>query len=133
MLRDDDLGSQRETSSGSIEKYLNAFQDISANNTHELTVVDFQGEIVGTLHLTFIQYLTYQGGMRAQIESVRIKSKYRGSGVGSAMMNYAIGRSRSKGAHLVQLTTDKKRSPAIEFYRRLGFADSHVGMKLHLD
>lgn len=133
MLRDDNLGAQRETSSGSIEKYLNAFQDISANNTHELTVVDFQGEIVGTLHLTFIQYLTYQGGMRAQIESVRVKSTYRRTGVGTTMMNYAIGRSRSKGAHLVQLTTDKKRSSAIEFYRRLGFTDSHVGMKLHLD
>ena len=133
LLRDDDLGVQREDSSGSIEKYLDAFRDISANTTQELTVVDFQGEIIATLHLSFIQYLTYQGGMRAQIEAVRVKSLYRGMGVGNAIMNYAIGRSRSKGAHLVQLTTDKKRSSAIVFYRGLGFTDSHIGMKLRLD
>lgn len=133
MLGDDDLGIQREDSSGSIEKYLDAFRDISVDATQELTVVDLQGEIIATLHLSFMQYLTYQGGMRAQIEGVRVKSLYRGMGVGNAIMNYAIRRSRLNGAHLVQLTTDKKRSSTLEFYRGLGFTDSHIGMKLHLD
>ena len=37
-----------------------------------------------------------------------------------------------KGAHLVQLTTDKQRPDAIAFHKALGFRDSHMGMKLHL-
>ena len=76
--------------------------------------------------------MTYQGGLRAQIEAVRIQKKFRGDGFGKKIFKWAINRSRDKGAHLVQLTTDKQRPDAIEFYKALGFKDSHKGMKLHL-
>jgi len=95
-------------------------------------VTELHDEIVATLHLTFIQYLTYQGGKRAQIEAVRVKSSYRGQGIGVSIMRYAIERARIQQVHLVQLTTDKSRSKTVEFYRSLGFTDSHIGMKLPL-
>ena len=82
--------------------------------------------------LSFIQYLTYRGGLRAQIEAVRIQKKFRGKGFGKEIFKWAIKRSKEKGAHLVQLTTDKQRPDAIEFYKALGFRDSHTGMKLNL-
>ncbi len=88
-------------------------------------------EIVATFQLTFIPYLTYQGGLRAQIEAVRVKAVYRGQGLGTAIFQYAIGRAKAKGAHLLQLTTDKKRVEAKKFYEALGFVASHEGMKLH--
>jgi GNAT superfamily N-acetyltransferase len=88
--------------------------------------------IIGTLQLSFIQYLTYQGGLRAQIESVRIQKEFRGKGFGKKIFKWAINRSIEKGAHLIQLTTDNQRPDAIEFYKSLGFIDSHLGMKLHL-
>ena len=39
---------------------------------------------------------------------------------------------REKGCILMQLTTSKKRTDAQRFYRRLGFVNSHEGMKLAL-
>ena len=48
------------------------------------------------------------------------------------MMKWAIERARAKGAHVLQLTTDKKRPDALLFYERLGFVASHEGMKFHL-
>ncbi len=42
-----------------------------------------------------------------------------------------IDRLEKKGAHLIQLTTDKKRPDALKFYEKLGFKASHEGMKLH--
>ncbi|MFT5918970.1 MAG: ribosomal protein S18 acetylase RimI-like enzyme [Granulosicoccus sp.] len=42
-------------------------------------------------------------------------------------------RSKERGAHLLQLTTDKERPNTIKFYERLGFKASHIGMKLHLN
>ena len=39
---------------------------------------------------------------------------------------------RRRGCALVQLTTDKARTDAHRFYRRLGFVASHEGMKLAL-
>ena len=86
---------------------------------------------MGTLQLTFIQYLTYRGGIRAQIEAVRIRKDKRGIGLGKAMFEWAIKRAQERNAHVLQLTTDKRRPKAIKFYEDLGFQSSHIGMKMH--
>lgn len=133
MLMDDPLGVLREKSEpGLNQSYVTAFKNIQEDKNHELTVVELDGKIVGTYHLTFIQYLTHQGGLRAQIEAVRVASGYRGEGIGRQMFNHAIDRAKHKGCCLVQLTTDKKRPEALKFYRGLGFVDSHEGMKLKI-
>jgi GNAT superfamily N-acetyltransferase len=134
MIANDKLGKLREDYRLPLpEKYLQAFENINDDPNQELVVIeDESGNVIGTLQLSFIQYLTYQGGIRAQIEAVRVHENYRGKGIGKILFQWAIEQSRSKGAHVVQLTTDKKRPDALEFYRVLGFVDSHEGMKLHL-
>lgn len=133
MLADDTLGSAREQVGAVVpEVYIKAFEKIIADSNQELTVVEKSGEIVATFHLTFIQYLTHQGGLRAQIEAVRTHSQFRGQGIGKAVFNYAIDRAKSKGCRLVQLTTDKQRPDAIRFYESLGFVSTHEGMKKRL-
>ena len=133
MLVDDTLGSMREQLEDTVsEVYIKAFEKINADPNQELTVVEMNGELVATFHLTFIQYLTHRGGLRAQIEAVRTHSKFRGQGFGKAVFDYAIDRTRNKGCHLVQLTTDKQRPDAIRFYESLGFVGTHEGMKLKL-
>jgi GNAT superfamily N-acetyltransferase len=72
------------------------------------------------------------GMWRGQIEAVRIASSLRGSGVGKAMMQWAIEQCRARGCGLVQLTTDKQRPDAHRFYEALGFQATHEGMKLSL-
>ncbi|UHG93733.1 GNAT family N-acetyltransferase [Spirosoma oryzicola] len=98
----------------------------------ELTVVELNGEVVGTYPLTYIQYLTHKGRLRAQIEAVRVASFYRGKGIGRQIFECANGRAKAKGCHLVQLTTDRQRPEAITFYKSLGFVNTHYGMKLKL-
>ena len=75
--------------------------------------------------------MTYRGGIRAQIEAVRIRKDKRGLGIGKIMFEWAINRAKEQNAHLLQLTTDKKRPKAIKFYQELGFKQSHEGMKMH--
>jgi len=133
MLADDTLGAERENVSGPLsQQYILAFKKIQADPNQELTIAILNNETVATFQLTFIQYLTYQGGLRAQIESVRTHSKYRGQGIGTKIFEYAINRAKEKGCHLVQLTSDKQRPDAIRFYQSLGFNASHEGMKLNL-
>jgi ribosomal protein S18 acetylase RimI-like enzyme len=133
MLADDELGSQREDFCEPLpQAYVVAFQSIDRDPNQELMVVMGEGkEVVGTMQLSFIQYLTYQGGVRAQIEAVRIRKDARGKGVGKEMIGWAIQRAKEKHAHVLQLTTDKRRPAAIEFYRSIGFEQSHDGMKMH--
>ncbi|MDN5202799.1 GNAT family N-acetyltransferase [Fulvivirgaceae bacterium BMA10] len=133
MLADDELGKQRENFQIPLpDEYLKAFEKISSDENQELMVIENENaEIVGTLQLSFIQYLTYRGGIRAQIEAVRIRKDKRGLGIGKTMFEWAINRAKEKDAHLLQLTTDKQRPKAIKFYEELGFRKSHEGMKIH--
>jgi GNAT superfamily N-acetyltransferase len=133
MIADDELGKTRESFEIPLPKeYMNAFENISKDNNQELIVIENdENEIIGTLQLTFIQYLTYQGGTRAQIEAVRIRKDQRGTGLGTKMFEWAINRAKERNAHVLQLTTDKKRPKAIKFYENIGFVSSHEGMKLH--
>lgn len=133
MIADDKLGNIRENFQVPLpHTYLDAFEKINADQNQELIVVENdQSEIIGTLQLTFIQYLTYQGGIRAQIEAVRIKKDQRGLGIGRKMFEWAINRAKERKAHLLQLTSDKKRPKAIKFYEDLGFKSTHEGMKMH--
>ncbi len=134
MIAHDKLGAKREDYKVPLpEKYYTAFKNISSDENQELVVVESEnGRVIGTLQLSFIQYLTYQGGIRAQIEAVRIHKDFRGQGLGAKMFQWAINRAQEKGAHLLQLTTDKQRPEAIKFYHELGFVASHEGMKMQL-
>jgi GNAT superfamily N-acetyltransferase len=133
MLSDDSLGATREKFENNLsDNYIKAFKNIQGDSNQELTVVELNGEKVATFQLTFIQYLTHQGGLRAQVEAVRTNSNYRGQGIGTKVFNYIIERAKEKGCHLLQLTSDKKRTEAIKFYEVMGFNATHEGMKLKL-
>jgi GNAT superfamily N-acetyltransferase len=134
ILANDPLGKSREILQDPLpQSYYDAFEKINADKNQELMIVeDEQSEIVATFQVSFLQYLTYQGGLRAQIEAVRVREDQRGKGLGEKIITWAIHRAKDNGAHLVQLTTDKKRPDAIRFYENLGFIASHEGMKFHL-
>lgn len=134
LLADDALGAKRERYELPLPaSYLAAFDAIDADPNQELVAACRDGAVVGVLQITFIPYLTYEGGWRALIEGVRVDGAARSAGVGRAMVEHAIGRARERGCRLVQLTTDKARPDALRFYEALGFVASHEGMKLHLD
>lgn len=133
MLADDSLGLKREDPSSPLSRsYHMAFEAIDADPNNELVVAVTGRHIVGVLQITFMPYLTYQGGWRAQIEGVRVSKEIRSSGIGRAMFEWAINRAKERGCVLVQLTTDKLRPDALRFYEGFGFVASHEGMKLKL-
>ena len=84
MIADDNLGKKRENFQIPLpSEYLKAFEKINSDENQELIVVENEDlEIIGTLQLSFIQYLTYLGGIRAQIEAVRIRKDKRGLEIG---------------------------------------------------
>ena len=133
LLADDDLGRQREQiGPPPSPSYEAAFNAIEKDPNQMLAVAVRQGDVVGCLQLTFIPGLSRVGLWRGQIESVRVASGLRGSGLGRELFEWAIAECRKRGCGLVQLTTDKSRPDALRFYRSLGFTASHEGLKLHL-
>jgi len=133
LLADDSLGKNREDISIPInQQYLAAFERIDSDLNNELIVVEYNNHIIGMLQLTFIPYLTHIGSIRCLIEGVRIAREYRGEGLGTRSFEWAINRARDKGCNIVQLTSNKQRVEAINFYRNLGFEATHEGFKLSI-
>lgn len=133
MLSDDFLGTQREKFENPLpESYIRAFEEIDADKNNELIVAKLDGEVIGTLQITFTPSISFQGGKRATIESVRIDEKYRNLGIGRKFMEWAIDRAKEENCVSMQLTTNADRKNAHRFYENLGFKGTHLGMKMSL-
>jgi len=133
LLADDVLGATRERVEEPVApNYLRAFDDIAVDPHNELLVAVHGNDVIGCLQLTIIPGLSRAGMKRAQLESVRVSRRHRGVKVGETLVLEAIARARAAGCGLVQLTSDATRTDAQRFYQRLGFAATHVGMKLLL-
>ncbi len=133
MLADDPFGAGRECCENPLPSaYAAGFAAMSAQGGR-IVVAELDGAVVGCLQLTVIHGVAQLGLTRAQVEAVRVASTHRGRGIGAALMRHAIGLAAGMGCSLMQLTTNAARADAQRFYERLGFAPSHVGMKLSLD
>lgn len=133
LLADDLLGAKREDTSEPLNaQYLDAFQSINKDSNNDLVIVELNQQLVGMMQLTFIPYLTHIGSWRCLIEGVRIDKNFRGHGLGESMINYAIEQASKRHCNIVQLTSDKQRPEAINFYHKLGFEATHEGFKLKL-
>ncbi len=133
MLADDHLGRMRDDPSIPLPvEYFRAFEAIDADPNQLLAVAVDGLEVVGTLQITFIPGIGRKGAWRGQIEAVRITASRRRSGLGQKFVEWAIAECKTRGCHIVQLTTDRSRVDAHRFYERLGFVQSHLGYKLQL-
>ena len=131
LLADDIFGQGRENIGPSLHSdYFDGFKAIDDDPNQVFVVFEAEGVIIGCLQLSFIPGLSRQGAWRGQIESVRISSERRGDGLGQQMINWAIDTCRERGCRIIQLTSDKARKDAAEFYRTLGFVATHEGFKL---
>ncbi len=133
MLADDDIGESRENASAELAPaYERAFEEMNACPGNYILLAETDGQLVGSLQLVIVPGLSRQGTKRAIIEAVRVQSAVRGKNIGTALMKQAIAEAREAGCKLVQLTSDRRRTRAHLFYRRLGFEQSHVGFKRDL-
>jgi ribosomal protein S18 acetylase RimI-like enzyme len=132
MLADDSLGSGRERLEDPLpESYFRAFEAVDRDPNIQLVVAeDGEGVVVGCLQLCILPGLSSQGASRGLIEDVRVAAHCRSLGIGEQMVQWAVAEARSRGCKLVELLTHNTRVDAQRFYKRLGFAPSHVGMTI---
>jgi ribosomal protein S18 acetylase RimI-like enzyme len=109
---------------------LAAFDAIRNDPNHRLVVAEQDGEIVGTIQVSFLPGLANNGLWRGQLENVHVRADKRGLGLGGEMVQWAVARCRERGCAVVQLTSNKLRTNAHRFYERLGFQKTHEGFKL---
>lgn len=114
------------------EGYFAAFQRINSDPNSFLMVVDCNGLVIGTFQVTYLTFISGRGREDCQIESVFVAKDWRAKGVGTFIVKWAIDHARSRDCRRIQLTSNKLRTRAHNFYRNLGFNFSHEGAKLDL-
>ena len=133
LLADDVLGSARESlAPEALADYQRAFAEIDSSGSNALLVAELDGVVVGTLQLTIIPGMSRRGARRVEIEAVRVSAALRSRGIGEALVRHAIAIAREHRCVSIQLISHVSRADAHRFYARLGFAASHVGMKMML-
>jgi ribosomal protein S18 acetylase RimI-like enzyme len=131
MLADDALGRGRERIEHPLPpSYSQAFDRVARDPNLALVVAEADGEVVGCLQLCILPGLSSQGASRALIEDVRVAGHCRSRGIGEQLVQWAVAEAQSRGCKLVELLTHETRVDAQRFYKRLGFAASHVGMTI---
>ena len=132
MLADDPLGGARERLEDPMPPaYFAAFDRLDRDPNIQLVVAaDGEGVVVGCLQLCILPGLSSQGASRALIEDVRVASHCRSRGIGEQLVQWAVSEARAGNCRLVELLTHNTRVDAQRFYKRLGFAASHVGMTI---
>jgi GNAT superfamily N-acetyltransferase len=131
LLADDEFGQEHEVGAN-LAPYVKAYHLIAQDSNQLLMLASHEQNIIGTSHLTIMPSLTFSGSIRINIEAVRVSTSYQGQGIGAKMIHEAIEWGQTKGATIIQLTTNKQRNRTKEFYENLGFQASHEGMKLYL-
>lgn len=132
LLADDPVSAARGDVASEEDRpaYTAALEEILAEPSNDLLVVELDGAIVGTLQLTSIPGMARRGARRLLVEAVRVRSDLRSSGIGSGLMRWVSDSAApALGAAMVQLTSDASRIDAHRFYEHLGYVGSHKGFK----
>jgi GNAT superfamily N-acetyltransferase len=135
LLADDPISAARGDVASDDDRaaYARGLDDILADPSNDLLVVDLDGAVVATLQLTSIPGMARRGSRRLLVEAVRVRSDLRSAGIGGAVMRWVSDAAApALGATLVQLTSDAARADAHRFYERLGYVGSHIGFKYNV-
>ncbi len=128
LLTDDLFGKTRE---GSIEDYKDVFNELLDSDYFDVFVMVDDGDLIGCYQIMYLPHLSFKGTKRCQVESVRIRADLRGNGLGTQLMKHAIDVAKKSGCGIFQLTSNKERIEANNFYRELGLNPTHDGYKLY--
>jgi GNAT superfamily N-acetyltransferase len=88
---------------------------------YTLYVAVMDNKIVGSFALLIMDNLAHMGAPSAVVEDVVVNSKWRGQGIGSQMIRFAMDKARQAKCYKLALTCSINRDRAHKFYESLGF------------
>ena len=102
-------------------EYKELFESISSNSRNdEIFVSVVSMNVVGIVSLVFLDYLPSIERI-CRITALVVDEKYRGSGVGSKLVQFAINQAMEKRCAKLEVTTSPWREAAKQFYVSNGF------------
>jgi GNAT superfamily N-acetyltransferase len=108
------------------EKQLRGLRLILDNPELGRLFVLRDGERVLGMANALISVSTAEGARVLLLEDVIVRAEQRGNGLGKRLVEHVLAWASAQGLKRVTLLADKENAAALDFYRKLGFADSHM-------
>lgn len=105
---------------GSIEKMLDS-------DDYFTIVVEDNGDVCG--YISAVREISLETGEYYRVIGLAVKSEYQGQGLGTALLTLAESNAKIKGARLITLSSQFKRTEAHEFYEKLGYIKTSYAFK----
>jgi GNAT superfamily N-acetyltransferase len=93
----------------------------------KLFVARVDGKVVGMAN-ALITISTAEGGRALLLEDVVIHRDHRGGGLGRQLVEHVLKWAKQRGIVRVTLLADRDNQPALDFYRKQGFENSHMAV-----
>lgn len=108
------------------------WDEVLADSRQHILVAEAAGALAGTLTLVVVPNLGHHGQPWAAIANVVVAERHRGQGIGKALIAEAGRIARAHHCYKIVLSSNLVRKEAHEFYRRLGWKQTHIGFSLDL-
>jgi ribosomal protein S18 acetylase RimI-like enzyme len=112
---------------------LAVWHAIEAQPGRTILVAQAAEPVVGTVDCAVLPNLTRGARPFMLVENVVVNAGYRRAGVGSALLEAAVGLARQAGCYKIQLLSRAERDAAHAFYESRGFRAVAQGYRLYFD
>ena len=114
------------------DQYQEQWQKILHDDRQHLMVAEVDREIAGTLNLTILPNLGHGGQPWAAIDNVAVAANRRNQGIGAQLVAEAGRIAKEHNCYKIVLSSNLARERAHDFYKRLGWKQTHLGFSLEL-
>ena len=116
-----------------VGDYADALREIERTPGTYVLMADYSGAAVAFVQLVTYRRLPQRGGRCAVIESLIVAHSWRRRGVGTQLLDHAIGRAIDMGCHEVRVEFDHGSDPARAVFGAAGFEMTSEGGRRSLD
>ena len=102
----------------SIDRLNSVMLELIKSYNHYMVTYEDGNKVVGTATLVVLHNLSHGARPYGHIENVVVDEKYRGKGIGKALVDYLVMEAKNRGCYKVLLNCSAKNVP---FYEKCNF------------
>jgi GNAT superfamily N-acetyltransferase len=115
-----------------VDQGVALFERFARYPDYTLYVAEQDDEVVGSFALLVMDNLGHLGSPSGIVEDVVVAPARQSSGIGAAMMRFALERCREKRCYKLMLSSNAKRARAHAFYESLGYERHGYSFRVEL-
>jgi GNAT superfamily N-acetyltransferase len=126
------LESAYHAEDGSGKNNQKLWREVAGDPRQYILLAELDGKVAATATVIVVPNLGHHGKPWAVINNVVTDAACRGLGIGKALIAECGKIAKEKDCYKIVLSSNLVRKEAHEFYRRLGWTQSHIGFSLEI-